>query len=209
MQKRLLLIVLILLAAAGLFAVFWFVLRPVLPGAPIIQPPASTQQPSVREFQPENAVPQPPASTGPAPSATDPAEQERQAQEAFKRFAMDLAGRVGTYSNADQYGSLRTLQASVDPAYADKLEELRASLLRDHPSYGSSYGQSLRALSAAVDPASLPLTNRTTARVSVQGQLTIESNGSSQTKYVTVTFEARKNGTAWIATDAVFSDMVR
>ncbi|MCC7522948.1 hypothetical protein IT407_04090 [Candidatus Uhrbacteria bacterium] len=209
MQKRLLLIVLILLAAGGLFAVYWFVLRPVLPGAPVLQPPASTQQPSVREFQPENAVPQPPTATGPAPSATDPAEQERQAQEAFKRFAMDLAGRVGTYSNADQYGSLRTLQASVDTAYATKLEELRQSLLREHPSYGSSYGQSLRALSATIDAGSLPLSTRTTAKITVQGQLTTDANGVSQTKYVTVTFDARKNGTSWIATDAVFAEMAR
>lgn len=209
MQKRLLLVVLILLAAAGLFAVYWFVLRPVLPGQPAAQPPASTQRPVEREFQPENSAPQPPTNTGPAPSATDPAEVERQAQEAFKRFAMELAGRAGTFSNADQYESLRTLQASVDASYADKLEELRSSLLRDRPSYGSSYGQSMRALSATIDQGSTPIVSRTTARATVQAQRTINSGGTSQTTYVTVTIDARKNGNGWIATDATFADLAR
>lgn len=210
MQKRLLLVLLIIAALLGLFAVYWFVLRPVLPSLPV-QPPALNQQPEVPFNAQKAAVPQPQPQQpqGPAPSTTDPAEQERQAQEALKRSSMDIAARVGSYSNADNFDALRVMQASVGTAYAVKLENLRTQLIKDHPEYGPAWGQTLRALSATIDQGSIPVLNRTTATVSVQGQLTVISDGKSTTSYVTVTLTLQRNGSNWMATDASFATLVR
>lgn len=207
MQKRLLLVLLIILALLGLFAVYWFVLKPVLPGAAPAQPPAL--QPEV-PFNPQQAaVPQQPQAPAQAPSATDPAEQERQAQDALKRASLDIAARVGSYSNADNFDALRVMEANVGTEYAAKLETLRQQLVKAHPVYGPAWGQTLRTLSATIDQSSIPVLNRGQVVTTVQGQLTVMNDGKSTTSYVSVTLTLKPITNGWMATDATFTSLAR
>lgn len=210
MQKRLLLAVLIIAALFGLFAVYWFVLRPVLPGGNQLpsQPPALNQRPPEVPFNPETPSVQKQATTT-IVDASSPEEKERQAQNAAQRAAMDIAARVGSYSNANNFDDLRVMQANVGKDYAAKLAGLREQLMKDHPSFGPSWGQTLRSLSASISSESIPVIGKDTIEVSVQGQRTIESNGASTTSYSLVTLTLQKKDDGWMAIDAQFSDLVR
>ncbi len=199
MRNRILLVLLIIAALIGIGAVVWFVLRPVLP-AGILQPPASTQQPSEKPFNPTPALPTAPTSTTQTDS-NSPAERERQAQEALKRTSLDFAARLGSYSNADNFDSLRVLQASVDTGLATKMEALRKNLQGSHPNFGASWGQTTSALSAQIVSAT-PIIGTSEAKVQVQAQITIESAGSAPVvtqNRVNLTF--KNVGNAWIVSE--------
>lgn len=198
MRNRILLILLVLAGIAGIIAVVWFVLRPVLPGfSP--QPPASTQQPSERPFNPTPSIPQAPTSSG-AVDANSPAERERQAQEALKRTAIDLAARLNTYSNANDYEALRQAQSIVDAEYAKQIETLRQTLRREHPSFGLSYGVTMNSLSAVINSPP-PIFTATQASVSVQAQRVIENQGKlNDVSQVRIDLTFKKDGTAWVLT---------
>lgn len=201
-RNRILFIVLVVAAAIGLGLVFWYVLRPVLPGTPATkteQPPALP--PSV-PFDPSKTAPQPPQPTGEPVDTTSPEERERQAQEALKRQAMDYASRQGTYSNADDYRALVDAQANVTVELATKLEDQRTLLRRSHPAFGPSYSQTIRSLSASIDATSVPLLNRSSATVRVQAQQITEEQGKARgvaTVVVIVSFV--KQGDNWIPSD--------
>lgn len=201
MRNRLLLILLIVTAAIGLIAVFWFILRPALPGGLAPQPPGTTQNPSDLPFNPTPSLPTPTTST--PVDTNSPAERERQAQEGLKRTSLDMAARLNTYSNADGFDALRVMQASVDASLAAKLEANRVALRRAHPSFGTSWGQSIQALSAVINTPA-PILTATQASVTVQGQNTIEDSGKpdavSQNR-ITLTF--KRNGNSWLVSDMV------
>jgi hypothetical protein len=200
MRNRILLALLIIAALAGVIAVVWFILRPVLPGGLAPQPPGSTQGQSEKPFNPTPSLPTPATSTG-STDTNSPEERERQAQEALKRTSIDMAARLNTYSNADDFEALRTMQANVDAVFALKLQATRATLRRDHPSFGASWGQSTQALSAAINSPA-PILTATQASVTVQVQTTVEEAGKANVVTQNrVTLSLRRNGNSWTVTD--------
>lgn len=204
MRNRTILILLVLAGVAGIIAVFWFILRPALPGTLTPQPTPTTQNPSPKPFNPTPSLPQPAVTSGTVDNAS-PAEKERQAQEFLKRTALDMATRLNTYSNADGFDALRVLQASVDSAMALKLETTRLTMRRDHPSFGKSWGQTVQALSAVLNSPP-PILTAIQASVTIQAQMTVEDAGKanvvSQSR-IDLTF--KRNGDSWIVTDMVVS----
>jgi len=201
MRNRILLALLVISAILGVIAVIWFVLRPVLPGGLAPQPPGTTQNPSDKPFNPTPTLPQPATSTG--VDSNSPAERERQAQEALKRTALDMAARLNTYSNADGFDALRALQASVDPTMAVKMEAIRLTLRRDQPSFGTPWGQSVQALSSTLNSPP-PILTASQASVTVQVQSTVEDNAKADVvtqNRIDLTF--KRNGNAWLVSDMV------
>jgi hypothetical protein len=201
MQKRSLFLLLLLVAILGIGAVVWFVLRPVLPSIPGLttqQPPAL---PTEVPFNPQNSTPSLPTSTGQAADPNSPQEKERQAQEALKRQALDFTARQGTYSSADNFEGLRAITVAVTPELATKLNARLAQLRKDHPNYGPSWSQSMRPLSAAIDPASVPVLNGASAKLTIQAQQVTDSQGSQQTAQVTINVSFVKQGDNWIPSD--------
>jgi len=200
MNKRIILTLLVLGAIAGILAVIYYILLPVLPSPIAPQPPAPTQLPSERPFNPTPDLPKAPTTTGNV-DANSPAERERQAQEALKRVALDLATRINTYSNADDFEALRQAQAIVDASYAKELDSLRQVLRQDHPSFGDSYGVTMNSLSAVINSPT-PILTSTQASVSVQAQRVIESQRKpSDIQMVQINLQFTKNGTTWVVTD--------
>jgi hypothetical protein len=207
MRNRILLILLVIAGVVGVIAVVWFILRPALPSILSPQPPASTQQPSEKPFNPTPNLPQPTTSSGTVDSAS-PSERERQAQEALKRTAIDIAARINTYSNADDFEALRSIQSVVDPAFATTLETRRQTLRRDHPAFGNSWGISTNALSATLNSPP-PIFTATQASVSVQAQQVVESAGRpNEVKQVRVDLTFKKNGTSWMVSDQSIQDIL-
>lgn len=200
MNKRILFGLLIAAALLALGAVFWFVLKPVLPGFPSQQPPAL---PASVPFDPSKSAPTPPApTTGVKPDANSPAERERQAQEALKRQGMDYAARQGSYSNADDYQAIRDAEAGVTAELIAKLEARRTQLRKDHPAFGASYSQTIRSLSTDLDASSIPVLNGTNAKVVVQAQQITEEEGKPRAvTTVLLTLSFVKSGDSWIPSD--------
>jgi len=197
-KKRIYLIVLIISAAAAVAAVVFYFLWPGISGpTPSKQPPAQTSTPPA-PFDPSRPPTlQPP--TGSAPDINDPAEQERQAEEALKRQALDFAGRQGSYSNANDFVAIRQAYPQSTTQLATFLESQRQELINTYPSYGAPYGRTMRSLSANIT-AGQPILNGTAATVEVQTQVvTNNTNGSSATSYVKVTIEYIKSGDVWMA----------
>lgn len=202
MRNRILLILLVIAGLAGVIAVVWFILRPALPGGLAPQPPSTGQNQADRPFNPTPSLPQPTTSTGNV-DTNSPAERERQAQEALKRSALDMAARLNTYSNADGFDALRVMQASVDAPMAAKLEATRLTLRRDHPSFGNSWGQTVQALSAEINSPP-PILTATQASVTVQAQTTVEDAGKANLvtqNRIDLTF--KRNGNSWLVSDMV------
>ncbi len=201
MNKRILFVLLALVGIIGIGLVVWFVLKPVLPGIPGFnqQPPAL--QPRVETpFDPSKAVPPTPNPMIKA-DPTSPEEKERQAQEALKRQALDFSARQGTYSNADDFDSLRELFPLVTSELRKKLETRREQLRLDHPSFGPSWSQTMRALSADVEPKSVPVLSNTKAVVYVQAQQVTQDRNAQTTALVRLTVSFTKQGQLWIPSD--------
>ncbi|MCR4256881.1 MAG: hypothetical protein NUW08_04210, partial [Candidatus Uhrbacteria bacterium] len=115
---------------------------------------------------------------------------------------MDFGARQGTYSNADGFDSLRELYAVVTPELQVKLEERRTQLLRDHPTFGASWSQTMRTLSSAIENGSLQLGDRTNATVIVQAQQITDDARTGQTStLVALRISFVKQNDAWIPSD--------
>jgi len=200
MQKRYLFLILLVAAILGIGAVLWFVLRPVLPSIPgLTQQPAPL--PAEVPFNPSNSAPQVPTTTGTPTDQNSPQERERQAEEAVKRQASDFAARQGTYSNADNFESLRAITATVTPELRTKLEARLAQLRKDHPEFGTSWSQTIRPLSVSLDTFSIPVLNRADAKVYVQAQQVTNPGTVETTATVTITVLFVKQGDKWIPSD--------
>ncbi len=199
MNKRILFGLLLAVAILALGAVFWFVLKPVLPGFPSQQPPAL---PVSVPFNPANSAPKPPAPTGVQVDANSPEERERQAEEALKRQAIDYAARQGSYSNADDYQAIRDAEAGVTAELIVKLEARRTQLRKDHPAFGPAYSQTIRSLSADLDASSIPVLSRSSAKVAVQAQQITDEEGKPRVvATVMLTLSFVKSGDSWIPSD--------
>jgi hypothetical protein len=210
MNKRFYLLILFVAAIIGIGLVVWFILRPVLPfgGTPAEQPPALRANVET-PFDPTKAAPQPPE-TGeqPAVDANSPEEQERQAEAALNRQAMDFAARQGTYSNADGFESLRGVFPSVTSELRTKLEERRNQLLKDHPTYGTAWSQTIRTLSSSIEQASLPIGDRTNATLVVQSQqITEDAHAGKTSSLVTIQIDFVKQNGFWIPSDVLLQPL--
>lgn len=202
MNKRFLFIFVALAGAIAIGLVLWFVLRPVLPSFPGSEQPPALPPRMETPFDPSRSVPTPPTQPTVKTDPTSPEERERQAQEALKRQALDFSARQGTYSNADDFDSLRELFPLVTDALRTKLEARREELRRDHPAFGPSWSQSMRTLSAELDVKSIPVLSKTTATVYVQAQQTTEDQRTGKTSsLVRLTLTLTKTGDAWIPSD--------
>lgn len=190
MSKRFIAVALSLLAIVALILVgVWLfggkkkVVQPL--------PPGRTQYPGVVPGQTGKAP-------TPTPSPTDPAERERQAQDALNRQASTFAASVGSYSNADGFASIKNLYTQVTSDVKTFLETQRAQLLKNHPTFSSSWGQTTRALSSKIT-SPLPILSKNSVDVRVQSQQTIESIGASPiVSYMEADITFQKSGDAWI-----------
>ncbi|MEK7473926.1 MAG: hypothetical protein AAB668_04385 [Patescibacteria group bacterium] len=208
MNKRYIFVILVVVGIAAVALVLWFILRPALPfvrkpGQPPTLPPR-VETP----FDPSNAVPQPPTGTTGTVDPTSPEERERQAQAALNRRAMDFGARQGTYSNADGFDSLRELYVTVTPELQVKLEARRTQLLRDHPTFGTSWSQTMRTLSSSIENGSLPLGNRTDAAVVIQAQQITDDARTGQTSVlVALRISFVKQNDTWIPSDVTLQPL--
>lgn len=201
-NKRFLFIFVALAGAVGIGLVLWFVLKPVLPSFPSSEQPPALPTRVETSFDPSKAVPTPPTTPTVKTDPTSPEEKERQAQEALKRQAMDFAARQGTYSNADDFDSLRELFPTVTAELKIKLEARREQLRKEHPAFGLSWSQTLRTLSAELDGRSVPVLSKTAATVYVQAQQITETvREGKQTSFVRLTVSFTKQGDVWVPSD--------
>lgn len=205
MNKRLLFVLLAIAGAIGIGLVLWFILRPVLPSLPGQQPPPLPTRVET-PFDPSRATPPTPKSDVKV-DPTSPEEKERQAQEALKRQAMDFAARQATYSNSDDFDSLREMFPVVSASLRAELETRYNQLRKDHPSFGPAWSQTTRSLSAEVDTDSVPVLNGTQATVYVQAQQTVESNTGKTSSLARITVSFIKQGNAWIPSDVSFDPL--
>ncbi len=208
MNKRYLFIILLVVGVVGILLVLWYILRPALPFVRTPEQPPTLPPRVETPFNPATAVPQPPTGTTGTVDPTSPEERERQAQTALNRQALDFAARQGTYSNADGFDSLRSLYASVTPELQAKFESHRADLLRDHPTFGTGWSQTMRALSSNIDNASLPLGERTSAVVFVQAQqINDDAQTGRTTSLVMIRIEFVKQNDAWMPSDVLIEPL--
>jgi hypothetical protein len=208
MNKRFLFIILLVVGVVGVALVLWFILRPALPFVRTPEQPPTLPPRAETPFDPSNAVPQPPTGTTGTVDPTSPEERERQAQAALNRQALDFAARQGTYSNSDGFDSLRELYASVTPELQTEFEERRTDLLRDHPTFGTGWSQTMRALSSNIDNASLPLGERTSADVFVQAQQVNEDAQTGRTtSLVMLRISFVKQDNAWLPSDVLIEPL--
>lgn len=208
MNKKFLFVLLAVVGVVGIGLVVWFVLKPVLPSLPgLNKQPAPLPTRVETPFDPSKAVPSAPTTTVKV-DPTSPSEKERQAVEALKRQALDVAARQGTYSNSDDFDSLRELFPLVTTEFRTKLEARREQLRKDHPAFGTSWSQTMRSLSADLEPKSAPILSGTNAVVYVQAQQITEDNKNTQVSALvrlTVSF-AKQNG-AWIPSDVTLDPL--
>lgn len=208
MNKKFLFILLAVVGIVGIGLVIWFVLKPVLPSIPgFNQQPAPLPTHVETPFDPSKAVPTAPTTTVKV-DPTSPEEKERQAVEALKRQALDFAARQGTYSNSDDFDSLRVLFPLVTTELRTKLEARREQLRRDHPAFGTAWSQTMRSLSADIEPKSAPILSGTQAVAYVQAQQITEDNKNPQASALvrlTVTFT--KQDQVWIPSDVTLDPL--
>ncbi len=207
MNKRFLFVILAVVGLIAVGLVIWFVLRPVLPGLPGSQQPPTLPNRVETPFDPSKAVPPTPNPDIKA-DPTSPEEKERQAQEALKRQALDFSARQGTYSNSDDFDSLRELFPIVSAAFRTKLEARREQLRRDHPSFGPAWSQTMRALSADIEPTSAPVLSKNEALVYVQAQQVTEDNRAEPVAaLVRLSVFFTKQDGVWIPSDVTLSPL--
>lgn len=187
-RRAILLILLVVGAIAGILAVIFLIIRPFEGVTPEQPPPLPGQ--TRPEFNPEQAVPTVPSPTGTPPSTTDPAEQERQAQEALKRQAMDYAGRQGSYSSVDGFASIRQVYTLSTTSLQQYLESQRQALAVQYPAFGPSWSKVTRPLSARII-SGVPVLASAEVVVEVQAQTIVhDTNGAETVAYerITITY---------------------
>lgn len=207
-QKKIVAALLILFVIAAIAFLIWFLRTGQVPGLPKQQPPSL---PSAVQSQPEQ--PSPSAGTPTTPAVNVPAtpasptmsrsEQERQAEDALKRDALMFASRVGSYSNADGFSTMKEVYASATDQVKTYLDGERQKLVQAHPQTGTSYGQTMRSLSAQITDG-LPLLSSSAATVLVQTYHTIDDNNVQVSDYQQATLSYVKKGDAWLVDKIVW-----
>lgn len=204
MNKRLLLIILIVVGVLALIGVIWFFLlrKPVT--TPITQQPTQNNVTSSRPFDPTTSVPTFEQPTGTPPDPNSAEEKERQAQEKLRRIASAYAGRLSTFSADDGFEAIRDTQAIAATEFQPRLENLRTQMMKDHP-IGSHWSQEARAITSNIEPSSLPVFGKTKATVNVQAQRTVGATKD----YLNIAITLVEQNGNWLVSDAVFTVLVR
>lgn len=204
MNKRLLVVILVIFGLFAIVGVLWFFLfrKPTTPTTPQ-QPGQNTVVPS-QPFDPSVAVPTFTQPTGTPPDPNSAEEKERQAQEKVRRIAANYASRLGTFSADDGFEAIRDMQAIATPTFQARLQNLRNDMLAQHP-VGSHWSQEVRAVTNSIDNASLPVFGKTRVTVNVQGQRTI---GATQ-DYLNIAVTLVGQNDTWLVEDAVFTTFER
>ncbi len=203
MSKRTLALLLIIGGIVAILAVLLWLFYPAkrAPGSPL--QPSGTVPVGVLKGKSPNGSPSPSRAGGttpPAPAVMTSAERERQAQEALKQQAMVFAAREGSYSNADEFISIRAVYVDVTAGMQTFLEAERQQLIKAHPARGASWGQTSHALSARLS-SNPPLLGKDSAEVTVQIQQTITADNNSPTvSYQEIILSFQKVGDRWLVT---------
>lgn len=201
MSKRALAISLLIftaLAIIGLLIWLFLTYRAAQPPAQQPAPLPSGQTPSTTSV-PTSTLTNPP----PAPVVIgSPAENERQAEDALQRLAMDFTARMATYSSVDEFVAMKVVYTEASAEVQAYLEAQRKQLIADHPAIGPSWGQTTRSLSSKIT-SRLPIIGKDTAEVTVQVQQIIESPTQPQankTVYQEAVLSFKRQGTGWLVT---------
>ncbi len=195
MQRRTSIVLLLVAGIIAILAVLWWALSPLL------KKPAEEQPPTL----PDRALPVAPSGPSKIPTANKPAVdapvsettlKEDQLQNAIKRKAMVFAGRLGTYSSVDGFAALRDAQVDATVAMRAKLTAQQTALQSEHPPYGTSWGVTTLALSAAI--AETPITGKSSVTVRVQTQQSVYRGGTLQnSSYQQADLLLVKEGDEW------------
>ena len=204
MNKRLLLVILIVVGILALIGVIWFFLIKTPGTAPIVQQPSQNNVTPSTPFDPSTSVPTFESPTGTPPDPNSAEEKERQAQEKLRRIASNYAVRLSTFSADDGFEAIRDAQAIATPQFQTRLDNLRAQMLKDHP-VGSHWSQEARAVTTNISPSSLPVFGKTTATINVQAQRTVGTTKD----YLNIALTLTEQGGNWLVSDAVFTTLVR
>ncbi|MFA6428957.1 MAG: hypothetical protein WCV84_00470 [Patescibacteria group bacterium] len=198
-QRRTLVVILLVTIVALLGLLFWLLRSLFFASKAPVQPPVLPSTVPVSQAEPSSAPAQPPErrpETGPDKTLT-PAEQERQAQEALVRFAMSVTSRLGSYSNADDFASIKDAYDLVTPGVQTYLETVWATLTKDHPISGGSWGQTTEALAPRL-VSGMPILSAQTAEVLVQTRQIIQQNRQSSRGYQDALLTLTKTGGIWL-----------
>lgn len=205
MNKRLLLIILIVVGILALIGVIWFFLiKKPTPTTPNTQQPTQNNVTPSRPFDPSTSVPTFEQPTGTPPDPNSAEEKERQAQEKLRRIASAYGARLSTFSADDGFEAIRDAQTIATSEFQPRLENLRAQMTKEHP-VGSHWSQEARAITTNIEPSSLPVFGKTTATVNVQMQRTVNST----LDYLNIAITLTEQGGQWLVSDAVFTVLVR
>lgn len=193
-----------LLAIVGIGLWLWWPYRKkaVTPvPLPTVQPPAyaddmaSTTSPLVNTPIPV-----------PAYDRTEIALNERNLQDLLRRKALDFTARVGTYSNADEFGGIKQVYVDATPELRTYLETQRTQLAKDHPLRGPMWGQTARALSVRFLTLP-PLAGKTSVDLVVQVQLVAGPDEQTAKTYREAKISYTLTNNAWMASRIVWSDL--
>ncbi|MDO8617484.1 MAG: hypothetical protein Q7N87_01155 [Candidatus Uhrbacteria bacterium] len=198
MSKRTLALLLIIGGIVAILAVLlWlFYSAKRIPGSPLV-PSGTVPSGILKGKTSPNGSPSP-QSTAPATTIITPAERERQAQDALKQQAMVFVAREGSYSNADEFISIRGVYVDVTAGMQTVLELERQKLVAAHPARGAAWGQTSRSLSARVS-SSLSVLDQTSAEVTVQAQVTVTAGDApSSVTYQEIILSFQKVGDRWL-----------
>lgn len=196
MNKRLLFILLLVLAligaAATVYFLFWKPTRTVIQTAD--QPTLDTLPDS--GTNPTPTTPRTPTAPVTPPAPDSPAELERKAREALFRRSRDLTSRLGTASNADGFAAMAQVYDDVTPDVRTFLEGERARLERAHPARGPIYAQTARALAARLTQ-DVEVRTASDVEVTVDVQQYTEQGETSATVLRQALLQLVRSGSVW------------
>lgn len=165
MQRRTLLLGLVLAGIIVIAAIVYWLVRSTPPSVIALPPPTTNTQTAPT---PNNTIAAPTPTDAVVPVQAVPANEDR-----LKRFSMDFVSRSGSYTNTDDFLALERVSVQVSPALGAFLRSERTRLQTEHPSAQGAWTQTMRGLSARIT-AGLPLDQSQTASVSVQARRVIE-----------------------------------
>lgn len=196
MSKRLIAILLILLAALGIAAVIYWAT------APLRSTVGSTEQqpPPLTSTAPSNIPKAPTTPTViPEPKADSPEFAERKAVEEVKRTSKGIVERVGSYGNVDGFQSIRNSYKDVSTEVRTYLDGVRAQLAKDHPFAQGSWSQTTRVVTTNLATSS-PIRDKNAVELTLDVQQSQESVGKAENSYARYSVKLERRQGIWIVT---------
>ena len=195
MNNRRIFIGILGLSLIAITLIGWWLLSPLLKKSTVVQ-----EQPPALPTSIQPAIPTPPSSIVNKnivpPSIGE--QREIDVQERAMRQAKAFATSLGTYSSADAFESLHAIRVQATQEMQGFLQSEQARLSQLHPTYGSSWSQSTRALSARITTEP-PIAGQETIEVVVQTQQTVETGTLSRvTSFQEATLHLSRVGNNWM-----------